>query len=62
MKVTIEVEPGGRWALPEQYAQMTDEQLITELFKEDIMMFLEGARWVIERLPEEEYHAEKADD
>jgi hypothetical protein len=48
MKVIIEQELGDDWASSEEFAEMTDTQVV-ELCWEDIGKLLEGATWTVIR-------------
>ena len=39
------------WATPEQFAEMTDQDVV-DLVKEDVIAFLDGACWTVDREPQ----------
>lgn len=48
MKIIITKELDSDWATPEQFAEMTEEQIV-ELCMEDTLELLHGAQWTVER-------------
>lgn len=48
MKVTITKEIGELWATPEEFAAMSDAEIV-EMFQEDLSEILDGATWEITR-------------
>ena len=50
MKITVTVsnELGPLWATPEQFAELSDQEIV-ELIQEDVTLFLDGASWTVDR-------------
>jgi hypothetical protein len=52
MRVTITKELEDWWADPEDWATMTDDEVL-ELMREDVLAVIEDATWTVERTPSE---------
>ena len=48
--VTVSNALDDLWADAEEFKDMTNEEIV-ELIKEDVISFLEGASWSVEREP-----------
>jgi len=52
MRITIQKQLEDFWATPEEFAAMSDEDII-ELCREDLLELIDGATWLVTRKPEE---------
>lgn len=52
MKIIITAELDGLWATHEQFAMMSDEEIV-EMAREDLYQLVDGATWLVVRDTEE---------